>query len=142
MKHLKYTEDVRPPYIGTYTRWPSSPRSLSKICRKPCTSRVLPETNYDYDSEAEWEEPGEGEDLDSDGELDDEGDDDADDMEGFLDDEGAESGRKRVFGGDMLPVQTAICWDDGTRGKKEVEFGEGKLDLKSLSIEGLMGTAA
>ena len=102
----------------------------------------MPKINYDYDSEAEWEEPGEGEDLDSDGELEDEGDDDADDMEGFLDDEGAESGRKRVFGGDMLPVQTAIWWDDGTRGKIEVEFGGGKLDLKSLSIEGLMGTAA
>ena len=31
--------------------------------------RTLPEVNYDYDSEAEWEEPEEGEDLE-DGEED------------------------------------------------------------------------
>ena len=139
VKYLKYYEDVRPPYIGTFTRRPGSSRSYSKICRRPCTSRDLSGINYDYDSEAEWEEPGEGEDLDSEGDLDDEGDDEADDMEGFLDDEGAEQARKRIFGGDMVPTQTAICWEDGKKGKKEVDFGEGKLDLKTLSIEGLLG---
>ena len=139
VKYLKYYEDVRPPYIGTFTRRPTSSRSLSKICRRPCASRDLPGTNYDYDSEAEWEEPDEGEDLDSEGELDEEGDDDADDLDGFLDDEGAEQARKRIFGGDMIPVQTGLCWDDGKKGSKEVDFGESKLDLKTLGIRGLLG---
>ena len=139
VKYLKYYEDVRPPYIGTFTRRPKSSRSYSKLCRKPCISRDLPDINYDYDSEAEWEEPGEGEDLDSEGELDDEGDDEADDMDGFLDDEGAEQARKRIFGGDMVPIQTGICWDDGKGERKEVEFGDGKLDLKTFSIEELLG---
>lgn len=44
--------------------------------------------NYNYDSEAEWnEEAEEGEDINSDGEDDVDGDDAADDMDGFLDNE-------------------------------------------------------
>ena len=83
VKILKFAEDVRPPYIGTYTRLRDT-QSISRLARNPFR-RELPETNYDYDSEAEWEEPGDGEDLDSEGEEEIEDEDEAE-MEGFLDD--------------------------------------------------------
>ena len=50
-KVLSFTQDVRPPYKGTYTR-SVSPKSALKLSRRPFTRR-LPDTNYDYDSEAE-----------------------------------------------------------------------------------------
>lgn len=56
------------------------------MARNPC-ARLIQEINYDYDSEAEWTEPEEGEDVDSDGEDDAEVDGIGDDMEGFLDNE-------------------------------------------------------
>jgi chromatin assembly factor 1 subunit A len=63
MKSLKFGEDIRPPYQGTYTRHvPAS--SAKRLSRNPYY-RGLPDTDYDYDSEAEWEEPEEGEELDS-----------------------------------------------------------------------------
>ncbi|KAJ5099598.1 hypothetical protein N7532_006599 [Penicillium argentinense] len=109
MKSLKFGEDVRPPYQGTYTR--IVPESIAvKISRNPY-HRGLPDTNYDYDSEAEWEEPEEGEDLDS--EEEDEGSDEGeDDMDGFLDDEddALVGGKRRLIVGDLEPVSSGIRW--------------------------------
>lgn len=65
-KYLRFVEDVRPPYIGTYSKLSDHNIEL-KLSRNPF-ARKLPCADYDYDSEAEWEEPGEGEDLDSEGE--------------------------------------------------------------------------
>lgn len=109
MKTLKFAEDVRPPYYGTFTKSLSSEQA-GKLCRRPYT-RGLPDTNYDYDSEAEWEEPEEGEDLDSEEEeMSEDGD---DDMEGFLDDEDEQiDGRRRLVVGDLEPVCTGIKWQD------------------------------
>lgn len=111
MKSLKFGEDVRPPYQGTYSK-PLRETSANKISRNPF-HRGLPETNYDYDSEAEWEDPGEGEDLDSEEEEDvsEEGD---DDMEGFLDDEDDQpvDGKRRLIVGDLEPVCTGIRWQE------------------------------
>ncbi|KAL8933788.1 MAG: hypothetical protein Q9216_006211 [Gyalolechia sp. 2 TL-2023] len=114
VRFLKFAEDVRPPYIGTYTRL-QNPLVARKICRNPF-SRELPSTDYDYDSEAEWEEPGEGEDLDSEGEEEAESE-DGDDMEGFLDDEDTTDGlktlqKRRILSGDLQPTSTGICWED------------------------------
>ncbi|BDD58703.1 hypothetical protein MPDQ_004531 [Monascus purpureus] len=111
MKSLKFGEDVRPPYQGTFTR--AVPVSVAnKLSRNPF-SRALPDTNYDYDSEAEWEEPEEGEDLDSEEEeeISEDGD---DDMDGFLDDEDDQlkDGRRRPIVGDLEPVCTGLCWQD------------------------------
>ncbi|RMZ79646.1 hypothetical protein DV738_g3138, partial [Chaetothyriales sp. CBS 135597] len=50
-KILQFHEDVRPPYQGTYSR-PVSPRSARRLSRKPAL-RALPDTDYDYDSEAD-----------------------------------------------------------------------------------------
>ncbi|KAE8348722.1 chromatin assembly factor 1 subunit A-domain-containing protein [Aspergillus coremiiformis] len=111
MKSLKFGEDVRPPYQGTYSKQlPGS--SASKMMRNPF-HRGLPDTNYDYDSEAEWEEPEEGEELDSEEEeeMSDDGD---DDMDGFLDDDDDQlvDGKRRLIVGDLEPVCTGIQWHD------------------------------
>ncbi|KAK2798100.1 hypothetical protein FQN51_007919 [Onygenales sp. PD_10] len=110
MKLLKFSEDVRPPYQGTFSKRLSNQAAM-KLCRNPF-ERMVPELNYDYDSEAEWEEPEEGEDLDSEGEEDISEDGD-EDMEGFLDDgdEDLINGKRRIIVGDLEPVCTGICWE-------------------------------
>ncbi|KAJ5573824.1 uncharacterized protein N7459_008251 [Penicillium hispanicum] len=109
MKSLKFCEDVRPSYQGTFTR-PVPESSVIKVSRNPYR-RAIPDINYDYDSEAEWEEPEEGEDLDS--EEEEEGSDDGDDdMDGFLDDEddALAGGKRRLIVGDLEPVCSGIQW--------------------------------
>ncbi|KAJ5836708.1 Chromatin assembly factor 1 subunit A [Penicillium robsamsonii] len=99
-----------PPYQGTYTRRVSE-LSTRRLARNPY-HRGLPDTDYDYDSEAEWEEPEEGEELDS--EEEDEGSDEGeDDLEGFLDDEddALAEGKRRLIVGDLEPVSTGIKWE-------------------------------
>lgn len=110
IKFLKFEEDVRPPYQGTFTK--ALPEALaSKLSRNPFT-RTIPEVDYDYDSEAEWEEPEEGEDLDS--EVEEETNEDGDDdMEGFLDDDDNQvDGRRRLIVGELVPVCSGIRWDE------------------------------
>ncbi|KAJ5947548.1 hypothetical protein N7466_000563 [Penicillium verhagenii] len=109
MKSLKFGEDVRPAYQGTFTR--AVPRdSAYKVSRNPYR-RDLPETNYDYDSEAEWEEPEEGEDLDSE-EEEEASDEGEDDMDEFLDDEddALKENKRRLIVGDLEPNNTGIRW--------------------------------
>ncbi|KAL2837997.1 chromatin assembly factor 1 subunit A-domain-containing protein [Aspergillus pseudodeflectus] len=111
MKSLKFGEDVRPPYMGTYTK--QLPQSAAaRLMRNPFR-RELPEVNYDYDSEAEWEDAEEGEELDSEEEEEgsEEGD---DDMDGFLDDEDDQllNGKRRMLVGDLEPVSTGLKWQE------------------------------
>ena len=92
----------------------------------------MPDTNYDYDSEAEWEEPGEGEDLLSEGEEEVDDEDDGD-MEDFLDDEetaDAKSKRRPLLG-DLQPSCTGLCWTDDPD----------RPDLSSYSINMLQGNS-
>lgn len=129
MKVLKFSEDVRPPYQGTFTkRLPE--QQARRLCRNPF-GRMVPDFNYDYDSEAEWEEPEEGEDLDSEGEEETSEDGDGE-MEDFLDDgdDNAVAGRRRVLIGDLEPVCSGICWE-----------GEGEIDptLNSCRMEIISG---
>ncbi|MCJ1456582.1 hypothetical protein MMC28_006944 [Mycoblastus sanguinarius] len=139
VKYLKFAEDVRPPYIGTYTRL-SDHYAISKLSRKPFR-RALPETNYDYDSEVEWEEPVEGEDLDSEGEEELGDDEDGDEMEGFLDDEeaidAARAVKRRPVVGDLEPSCTGLCW----QGPQEQlsSFGEIAVDMCGFKLDILMG---
>lgn len=119
MKSLRFGEDVRPPYYGTFTKQLSKTQA-HKVCRTPY-ARVLPEINYDYDSEAEWEEPEEGEDLDSEGEED-ASDDGDDDMDEFLDDEDEQvDSRRRLIVGDQEPICTGIRWEDGKNADPNME---------------------
>ncbi|KAJ0415847.1 chromatin assembly factor 1 subunit A-domain-containing protein [Aspergillus carlsbadensis] len=111
MKSIKFGEDVRPPYMGTYTK--QLPQSTAaRLMRNPFR-RELPEVNYDYDSEAEWEDAEEGEELDSEEEEEgsEEGD---DDMDGFLDDEDDQllNGKRRMLVGDLELVSTGLKWQD------------------------------
>lgn len=117
-KYLHFREDIRPPYQGTYTRL-VSPRTSRRISRNPFT-RGLPDKNYDYDSEAEWEPPGEDdEELNDDDEMS-AADDVEDEMADFLDDEEDTARRKGPLA-DMEPVSSGLCWigngfdDKGTR---------------------------
>lgn len=55
MKYLHFGEDVRPPYYGTYTK--SYSNATARRLARNAVSRVRQDTNYEYDSEAEWEEP-------------------------------------------------------------------------------------
>ena len=142
VKYLRYAEDVRPPYIGTYSKFPVG-YPPSRLLRRPFL-RALPSTNYDYDSEAEWEEPEEGEDLDSEGEEEIGEDDVGDDMEEFLDDEDAEGSgaKRRNLMGDVQPVHTGIVWESTTDRKKSnvIPFGDTSLDFKHFGMELLLST--
>ena len=124
---LKFAEDVRPPYVGTFTSL-RNPSTARKICRKPF-ARALPSTDYDYDSEAEWEEPGEGEDLDSEGEEDAESE-DGDDMDGFLDDEDVADGTKRrVITSNLEPTSSGMCWIDDDEQKVSFDMEQYRLEV-------------
>lgn len=132
-KFLCYHEDVRPPYVGTFTR-SVSPISSRKLARNPF-GRNLPETNYEYDSEAEWEPPQEGdEDLLSD-EDDLEVSEDEDDLEGFLDDENDDLQRQKIVS-DMQPISSGVCWD-GDR-----QTSSGPFNLNSMRAELLLSIAS
>lgn len=123
MKFLKFQEDVRPPYQGTYTHTPMY--GIAKLARNPMR-RDLPNTNYDYDSEAEWIEDEDAEDLNSEGEEDEEGLDDAEDMDGFLDDENDDllNSRRALGGlqGELEPVCTGLCWEDRKKRSTNVKM--------------------
>lgn len=141
IKYLHYAEDVRPPYIGTYTKLPLR-HSASKLCRNPFT-RALPAMNYDYDSEAEWEEPEEGEELNSEGEEELGDEDDADDMDGFLDDEETEGNgpKRRHLMGDIQPVCTSLHWEGGPGQVPvtSIPYGQTTLDLAPFRFGVLLG---
>ena len=137
MKFLKFAEDVRPPYIGTFTKLLED-RSMAKLSRNPF-ARALPSTDYDYDSEAEWEEPEEGEDLDSEGEEEAE-DDDAEDMEGFLDDADTDEVKKRrpIIDG-LEPSCTGLCWEDSQSNIHRAILSGQTLDLSPFRLDILLG---
>lgn len=111
MKFLKFQEDVRPPYRGTFTKRPV--HGMTRLARNPLR-RDLPDTNYDYDSEAEWIEDEDAEDLNSEGEEEEDMGEDADDMDGFLDDSGVETAhsRRMLLQGDLEHTSTGLCWED------------------------------
>ena len=136
MKYLHFSEDVRPPYYGTYTR-PYTDADAARLARNPL-SKVRQDTNYDYDSEAEWEEPEEGEDLDSDGE-DDADEDPEDDMDGFLDDEEDAQVKRGLISGDLVPVSTGLCWED-THHVSRLNDGSGAIctDFKDFAMSFLL----
>ncbi|KAJ2893854.1 putative chromatin assembly factor 1 subunit a protein [Zalerion maritima] len=110
-KVIAFKQDVRPPYRGTITSETSS--TLKKLAKKPL-SRSLSQLDYDYESEAEWYDDGEGDDLDS-GSDDEEDVDAEDDFDGFLDDSEDVGPHSRLpHKGDLVPESTGICFEDET----------------------------
>ncbi len=120
LKFLHFKEDVRPPYYGTYTRRPKS--GMKRLARNPL-ARDLPDTNYDYDSEAEWVEEDEepGEDCDGEDEREDDGDED-DGMDGFLDDREDVGVERLMIQGDLEPISTGLCWEDRKKRNSDVKM--------------------
>ncbi|KAK3325565.1 chromatin assembly factor 1 subunit A-domain-containing protein [Apodospora peruviana] len=112
VKSLKFKEDVRPPYIGTISGLPAGVRSLNKIGRNPIRRDVLP-LNYEYDSEAEWQEE-DGEDVDDLDDDEDEADND-EEMDDFLDDSEDVGPARLLFSGGMEPESTGLCWENQKR---------------------------
>lgn len=111
IRHIHFNEDVRPAFVGTYTKI-RSPRAVRKVRRNPFT-KARPDTNYDEDSEAEWEEPEEGDEeiLDDD---EDEGDSQADagEMDDFLDDEEDIKNKRKLITDSLVPENTGLCWEN------------------------------
>lgn len=138
VRYLEFKEDVRPPYVGTYTK-----PQTRRLARNPF-ARKRQDTDYDYDSEAEWEEPEEGEDLDSEGES--EGGDSVeagDEMDGFLDDDGADGlpMRRKVtmVAADLEPKCSGLCFEDLNG---DCHDGDGsEIDLSAFRLGLLLGTS-
>lgn len=129
-KFLRFAEDVRPPYSGTFTRNPTTP-GLRKG-RNPF-QRTLPKITYDYDSEAEWEEGAldeDGEELLSDNEEEDEEAESLDDeMDEFLDDEEDEAKGRRGQLAALVPLSSGLCWEDEDGRNSRAEFGAMKMEV-------------
>ena len=128
VKFLKYHEDVRPPYIGSFTKMPSP--LGTKLGRNPF-KRAFDTVNYDYDSEAEWDDGEEGEDLESEGEeevLDDEDE----DMEDFIDDAGAAqpSPKRQKLDENQEPISTGpkLYWQED-HDSSVIPYGRGTIDM-------------
>ncbi|GAB1314214.1 Chromatin assembly factor 1 subunit A-domain-containing protein [Madurella fahalii] len=132
VKSIKFREDVRPPYIGTISGLPPGVTSLRKLARKP-TSRDLLPLNYDYDSEAEWQEE-DGEDVDD---LDDEEDeaDNDEDMADFLDDSEDVGPARMVFSGGMEPESSGLCWESRNRFNTQPKMFKYRMEYILESLE-------
>lgn len=134
MKYLHFEEDVRPPYFGTWTK-PLTSQQWRQLARNPAHNLEI--LDYDYDSEAEWEEPEEGEDLVSeDGEEEDDGD---DNMSFIDDEESAKPAINRGFGNnDLVPICSGLQWEDGKGNLHPANGGE-RADFSEFSMEFLIG---
>jgi chromatin assembly factor 1 subunit A len=124
-KYLKFAEDVRPPYVGTYSRIPTSSGLFHG--RKPF-QRALPGVNYDYDSEADWVADDEGEDLLSEDE-DDKDSDGGDSLDGFLDDEDDDVGLKRGGMGVLMATNSGMCWQDANGKNPRPDLDEMRIEI-------------
>lgn len=131
IKTIYFSVDVRPPYIGTYTK--IAEQDGRQLARHPF-KRCRTDTNYDYDSEAEWEEPEEGEDILSDADSDIESSSETDDMDGFLDDDGTDRPKRR-FLVDQEPVSSGLCWEDFDGNQ------ESSMSMKEFKMTLLLGMA-
>jgi chromatin assembly factor 1 subunit A len=139
MKYFDFSQDVRPPYSGTWTR-PQSLYQSRRLARNPfCT--FLPEVDYDYDSEAEWD-AGDGEDVDSNDEEDLEDDDGEDEMDDFLDDEGAAElakAKKGILNTDLEPICSGLHWEDADGVLHPAEGNDVIVSFSELKMEFLLG---
>jgi chromatin assembly factor 1 subunit A len=138
MRYVHFDEDVRPPYWGTWTK-PVTPEELKRVARSPFSQLDL--FDYEYDSEAEWEEPGEGEDLeDDDGEED---DDEEEDMDDLLDDGDPNGGTYPKIGRlneDQTPICSGLQWED-QHGILRPAGDAQRAEFSEFRIEFLLGLA-
>ena len=126
VKCIKFSQDVRPPYVGTISGLPPGVKSLYKLARNPTSRTILP-LDYDYDSEAEWQDE-EGEDVED---LDDEEEDMEmdEDMDDFLDDSDDVAPQRLVFSGGIEPESTGICWENEKRCTAKPELYQCRMEI-------------
>ena len=136
IKYLFHPRDVRPPYCGTWTK-PLAPEAKRALPRNPC-KKVVESLNYDYDSEAEWEEPEEGEELGSDGEEDLDDEEDEDDMDGFVDDENDAGPAKGLNTTELQIQSTGLCWEHPSGLAKRNDGSGEAVDLAPFQMEVLL----
>jgi chromatin assembly factor 1 subunit A len=120
-KFLRFREDCRPPYHGTWSKTSSIVKGNNPFGKDPAY------LDYDYDSEAEWEEGDEeaGEDLEND--MGDE-EEEKDDEEGDLNEDGWLAADDEIEGeldGDeeetkMLRQKKLECGDESTQKRAEL----------------------
>ncbi|EMC94130.1 hypothetical protein BAUCODRAFT_26328 [Baudoinia panamericana UAMH 10762] len=130
LRHIQFSEDVRPAYFGSYCKI-RSPRTTRRLMLNPF-SKSRTDTDYGYDSEAEWDEADEGEGGDDcgDDEDDDESVGSADGIDAFLDDdEDALKGKRKMITGDLQPTCTGICWENSSN-----------IVSRSINGEAMLGT--
>lgn len=134
IRYLAFHEDVRPPYIGTYTKDVSQ-----RLFRNPF-ARLRSDTDYDYDSEAEWEESEDGEDVDLDSESEGETPSEMDDMEEFLDDADADGQpvRTKLLAADLEPISSGLCFED--HGGTSRNTSGATTGFRIYRLESLLGT--
>ncbi|KAL2019639.1 hypothetical protein VTK56DRAFT_9454 [Thermocarpiscus australiensis] len=132
VKSIKFREDVRPPYIGTISGLPPGIKSLQQLARNP-VSRKITSLNYDYDSEAEWQDE-EGEDVDELDDEEEEGDND-EDMADFLDDSEDVGPSRMVFSGGMEPESSGLCWENRKRFNSQPKMLKYRLEFVLESLE-------
>ncbi|EGO60353.1 hypothetical protein NEUTE1DRAFT_75330 [Neurospora tetrasperma FGSC 2508] len=132
VKCIKFSQDVRPPYVGTISGLPPGVKSLYKLARNPTSRTILP-LDYDYDSEAEWQDE-EGEDVED---LDDEEEDLEmdEDMDDFLDDSEDVGPQRLVFSGGMEPESTGICWENEKRCTVKPELYQCRMEIILESLD-------
>ncbi|KAK3378478.1 chromatin assembly factor 1 subunit A-domain-containing protein [Podospora didyma] len=136
VKTLKFREDVRPPYIGTITGLPSGVASLRKLAKNPLAKDLLP-LDYDYDSEAEWQEE-DGEDIEDMDDDEDDGDND-EDMDDFLDDSNDVGPGRLAFSGGMEPESTGLCWENGKRYNEPAKLFKYRMEFILESLDHHLG---
>ncbi|KAK3392027.1 chromatin assembly factor 1 subunit A-domain-containing protein [Sordaria brevicollis] len=132
VKCIKFSQDVRPPYVGTISGLPPGVKSLYRLARNPTSRNLLP-LDYDYDSEAEWQDE-EGEDVED---LDDEEEDLEmdEDMDDFLDDSEDVGPQRLVFSGGMEPESTGICWENEKRCTAKPELYQCRMEIILDSLD-------
>ncbi|KAJ4417826.1 hypothetical protein N0V85_001688 [Neurospora sp. IMI 360204] len=132
VKCIKFGQDVRPPYVGTISGLPPGVKSLYRLARNPTSRNLLP-LDYDYDSEAEWQDE-EGEDVED---LDDEEEDLEmdEDMDDFLDDSEDVGPQRLVFSGGMEPESTGICWENEKRCTVKPELYQCRMEIILDSLD-------
>jgi chromatin assembly factor 1 subunit A len=137
VKYLHFEEDVRPPYCGTWTKCVSD-QQMRSVARNS-TSRIIEDLNYDYDSEAEWAEPGEGEDVDSDGEDDAESEEGEDDMDEFLDDEDDSCVRRNIGLVNSEVQCSGLQWENSSGHSVLANGSEHRADLAANRVGFIIG---
>jgi chromatin assembly factor 1 subunit A len=137
IKYFFYGEDVRPPYRGTWTRTVNA--SLARrLALRPLT-RELPEVDYNFDSEAEWDDAEEGEDIEV--EDNDDEEEEEEEMEGFIDDDNAPQylARRNLPANDVEPNCSGIQWEDASGKMRSADSRYGDADFSEFTVCFLLG---